>query len=108
MFLMNKEISYPGEESKIIKKVKEINSTMGKIRYQYQSTVFKEQYFREDNFLMTSDNIFLSSNQLITLLETCQNTEDFSKLLNRFKRLANKTQDWFVIFDKLVMRYHEK
>lgn len=108
MFLMNKEISYSGDSKDVKASVKEINSTMEKIRNQYQSQVFKNEYLMDNNFLVTQDNLFLSANQLITLLGKCKNNQDFSNLLGRTKCIANNTQDWFVIFDKLIMRFHEQ
>ncbi|MCI2286129.1 hypothetical protein L3081_25250 [Colwellia sp. MSW7] len=108
MFLMNKEISYSGDSRGVTASVKEINSTMEKIRNQYRSQVFRNEYLMDNNFLVTQDNLFLSANQLITLLDACKNNQDFSNLLGRTKCIANNTQDWFVIFDKLIMRFHEQ
>jgi hypothetical protein len=91
-----------------LKKIKEINTTLSKIQNQYNSQEFRDEYIKDNNFLITLNNRFFSSNQLITMLELCEGNEQFINIMDKTRSIANSSQDWFLIFNQFAVDLYKK
>lgn len=106
--LVNSTVSYSENNPIILKKIKEINKTLSKIQNQYNSQEFRDEYIKDNNFLITLNNRFFSSNQLITMLELCEGNEQFINIMDKTRSIANSSQDWFLIFNQFAVNQYKK
>jgi hypothetical protein len=106
--LVNSTVSYSENDPVILKKIKEINKTLSKIQNQYNSQEFRDEYIKDNNFLITLNNRFFSSNQLITMLELCEGNEQFINIMDKTRSIANSSQDWFLIFNQFAVDLYKK
>lgn len=105
--LMNSIVSSESDVDFIQKNINQINKSLESLRKYYQSDIFKKVYYREDGHMITEDSKLLSCNQLITILLHSSNNEEFLSTLNKIKRVANSSQDWYLTFNHFAIDLHK-